>query len=184
MSETNFYLVPIGDESARTRGKKHIIVEALSRRGILDGYYDEELGWFAAGPRSVELFAAATIEHPAFEYAIVYDEADSHFVPDSHTGGFGSKCQACGAELDEQLNELLDEQGSSDEPVDVAGWRILCPSCEVSNALEQLSAEIPTAVTRFFINFCVVDSVDVNPDVMRELEELLACRLYIVPERL
>jgi hypothetical protein len=184
MSDSNVFLVPADEPGPKRRSIKRKVLALLERRGIVKGFYDEELGWYAAGPRSSDLFNGLDAGAQAFEYAIIYDRRAAHFVPDSHTGGFGARCGGCGATLDDVLYDLLDEQGEDEDAKDMTNASIVCPGCKQANALTSLSAEVETAVSRFFINFCVVDTFDVAAAVVSELEAIVGAKLRIIPERL
>lgn len=105
-------------------------------------------------------------------------------MPDSHTGGFGAICESCNADLDEALYEFLEKQGEADEAQDVADVAIACPSCGRCNPLVGLKAQVDTAVTRFYLNVCVVDSFDLSSEVIRDLEAIVRSPLRLVQERL
>ncbi len=182
MSEYNVYLVPVDEPSTRKRGVKTKVVKCLDRHGIVHGFYDEALGWYAAGPSSTDLFVDVEDDDPAFEYAIVYDRQDAHFVPDSHTGAFDAQCSDCKATIDEAIYEMLNEE--DDDVQDMTGRAVVCPSCAHPNPLESLNAGIDTALTRFFLNFCVVDTFEFNPKIIAELERIVGGKLRVVPERL
>src|SRR5262245_51213922 len=104
MSDLNVYLVPADEPSPKQRNIGKKILAYLEEKGIVDGFYDEEFGWYAPGPNSPDLFADA--DDPAFEYVIIYDERAAHFVPDNQSYGFGTKCIKCGIQLDEALYEI------------------------------------------------------------------------------
>lgn len=184
MSEYNFYLVPVDEPSAGRRGIGDRILNYLEQQGVLEGFYDEELGWYAAGPKSADLFTDVSAKGPAFEYAILYDRQEAHFVPDSQTAGFGARCSGCQADLDEEVYELLEEQGEGEEVIDVAGRKLNCPKCRLPNPLVTLKAEIDTAVTRFYVNFCAVDSFNLNPEILDELQKIVGTKFRLVGERL
>ncbi|MCC6738879.1 MAG: hypothetical protein IT452_07515 [Planctomycetia bacterium] len=184
MSELNVFLVPTDKPLSGRRGIKDRILDYLEGRGIVAGFYDEKLEWYAAGPRSFELFRGSAAGGPAFEYAIIYDRNEAHFVPDAHTAGFGARCVSCQADLDEPVYQVLEEQGECSEVKDVAAVSIRCPSCRHPNPLVTLQAEVETAVTRFYINFCAVESLDVNPAILAELREIVGAELALVVERL
>src|SRR5262245_41691787 len=131
MSELNIFLVPADEPSLVKREFADVVLAFLTECGIVNGFYNEELGWFAAGSNSGNLFGKESSASPAFEYAIIYDQSAAHFVPDSHTGGFGTKCIDCRANLDEVLYEMLDEQGEGKDAKDVRYWRITCPNCGI-----------------------------------------------------
>jgi hypothetical protein len=183
MSELNVFLAAAIPPLRSPDDIRRDAVALLERRGIIDGFYDEELGWYAAGPRSGEVFSAKS-ENPAFEYAIVYSRREAHFVPDSHTGGFGAMCTQCLSDLDEEVYALLNEQGEGDDAVDVSGAAFTCPTCRLAIPLTALHAEIATAVTRFFVNFCVVDTFEISPDLIQALEALVGTPIRVIPERL
>ncbi len=179
MSEVGVYLVPV-DEPAPQRNLCGPVLRYLKARGIVNGLYDDELGWYAAGPHSTSLFTGS--EQPAFEYAIIYDDSRAQFVPNSHSAGFGSSCASCKAELDEQLYDYLNEQAEAEAVSDAASHAIACP-CGHSNSLVTLRAQIDTAVTRFYLNFCAVDGEGPDAAIVKDLEGLLGCQLRIIWER-
>ena len=184
MSERSVYLVPVDEPSPRMRDVRDRVVAFLKRRGVIDEFYDKSLGWYAAGSRSADLVCNIAGDDPAFEYAIVYDRKEAHFVPDSHSGDFGANCLHCQADLDPTLYDMLEEQGDLDDAQDMADYSVTCPSCNRPNSLRILNSEIDTALTRFFINFCCVDTFDLNAEIISELERIVDAKLRIIPERL
>lgn len=179
MAETTVYLVPERD-LAPGQARRDDVVRYLESRGVLEGFYDEEEGWLGAGPRSSSLFPGA--DDPAFEYAIVYEQPRAHFVPDSHSAGYGATCASCGADLDESLYDLLTD--GDEEPRDAAALTLKCPNCAHSTPLSALNARVDTAVTRFYVNFCVVDGVAPSAEILGELERLLGVPLRVLWERM
>jgi len=184
VSETNIYLVPVDEPSPRRRMVKPKIVRYLTENGIIDGFYDEALGWYAAGPRSCELFGTTGDSDPAFEYAIIYDRSEAHFIPDSQTAGFGARCTSCASNLDDALYRLLEEQGDDADAKDMAGASARCDACGTLHPLVGLKAQIDTAVTRFYVTFCVVDHLTIAPAVSHRLSEIIGATIKVVPERL
>ncbi len=182
MSETNIFLVPIDEPGGPRRDLKARVLSYLTEVGIIDGFYDEDLGWYAAGAKSGQLFGG-TAAQPAFEYAIIYDRQQAHFVPDSHTGGFGARCTTCEAGLDEAVYQMLEDQGEDEDAVDMAHASIRC-SCGAELPLVSLRTEIDTAVSRFYLNFCHVDSLAVDPTILSKLAALVGAPLRLVGERL
>ena len=183
MSETNVYIVP-GDSLRDRQGLRTEVVAFLENTGIVAGFYDADLGWYAAGKKSHDLFAIPVRPGPAFEYLIVYDGVAARFVPDSCSAGYGATCLACGASIEDELYELLDEQGDDDDPVDVTGRALRCLECHALNELGSLSCEIETALTRFYLTFCHVDTLVLSPSVLQGLQRLLGSPLRILSERL
>lgn len=184
MSELNFFLVPEDEPGPGQRGVGEIVLRYLEDKGIIEGFYGQEHGWFAAGPRSNSLFVGRDADGPAFEYVIIYDRAAAHFVPDTHTGGVGAKCRSCEAGIDEAIYDFLEEQGEGEEAQDVADTTLVCGSCGHANPLRGLDAEAATAVTRFFLNFCIVDTFELSQDIVRDLEALVGAPLRLIEERM
>ena len=185
MSELNAFLVPVDEPGPKRRAVGKKVLAFLEEKGIVDGHYDDEPAWYAAGPNSSDLFSnVGDADDPAFEYAIIYDQSEAHFVPDSHTAGFGAACTNCGFGLDEALYEALAEQGEGEDAVDMVDASIECPGCRHANPLVNLKAEIPTAVTRFYINFCAVDSADFSREIVEGLENIVGAKLRVIPEQL
>jgi hypothetical protein len=186
MSEINIFIVPTEEPLKFRKGLGKTINEYLENKGITEGLYDQDLGWLAAGNNSGVIFPNINIsqDDAAFEYAIIYNRDAAHFVPDAHSGGFGAKCTACNTELDDILYEFLDEQGEGDNAIDVSSKSLLCPECNLPNPLVSLDTAIETCVSKFYLCFCVVDEIKVNPKIIKELEALVGSKLKIIPERL
>jgi hypothetical protein len=184
MSEWNLFLVPEDEPRPSQRGVGDQVLRYLEDSGIVEGFYDEDLGWHAAGPNCARLFTNPDADGPAFEYAVIYDRPAAHFVPDSHTAGFGARCGSCGADLDEALYRFLEKQGEGADAQDVADLAIACSSCGRATPVSSVKAEIDTAVTRFYLNVCVVDSFELSPTVMRDLERIVGSPLRVIRERL
>lgn len=56
MSEWNLFLVPADEPGPGRRGVGEEVLQYLEGRGIVEGFYDRELGWYAAGTNSALLF--------------------------------------------------------------------------------------------------------------------------------
>jgi hypothetical protein len=179
-AETNLYLVPAGQwEALQPRLVSQRVTGYLESRGILGGVYDAELGWLSPGEHARELFSES-VDHPGFEYLIVYEHGVAQFVPNAHTGRFGIHCKACGASQDEALHALLLDPDANVE----AGTRLACEACGASQPLSGLHGKVEMAMTCFYLNFCNVSSTRLAPDILRDLEARVGAGLRLIVERL
>lgn len=183
MSEWSLYLVPAVEPSSG-QGVGEKVLRHLEDSGIVEGFYDEALGWHAPGPNSARLFADPQTDGPAFQYLVIYDRAAARFVPDSHMGGFGAICGTCDADLDGALYELLEQHGQGADAPDAAESALVCPSCGRATPLAALRTRVDTTVTRFYLNVCAVERFDLSPSALRALEGLVGSPLRVIRERL
>jgi hypothetical protein len=179
-SETNLYLVPALDaEALQPRLVGQRVIAHLRGLGIVAGLYDSRLGWLAAGRRASELFQDNGAV--GFEYLIIYEGPGAQFVPNAHIGAFGAVCSSCDSSLDDALRTLLrDEQLAGD----ARARSVSCEACGTSHGLGTLNCSHDCALTCFYLNFCNVGSVELDPKVMGELEALVGADLRIVLEQL
>ncbi|MBN2194369.1 MAG: hypothetical protein JW751_16250 [Polyangiaceae bacterium] len=175
--EVNLYLVPQRPEEVSARVADEL-VRHLERREIVGPFYDLALGWLAPGRRSGGAFPQALPDRPAFEYAFAY-EGVPELVPNAHTGSFGAVC-ACGADLDEKVHAFLEAQAAGAPARDA---RIRC-ACGRATPLDEVSSEVPLAVTGLYVNFCHVDSTEVDPGLLAELGAIVGSPLRVLRERL
>ncbi len=175
MSEWNAYIVPTDDR--RCRGKGPALIAYLESVGLIDGFEDEELGWYAGGDGD----AFPTV---AFEYAEVYDSEAAHFIPSGTTGGYGARCPACGADLDNTLYRLRDKWPESHEQKDMAGIVVRCRACRAITPLAGLSFEIDTAMTRFYLMLANAEPSEWEAGFLRAVEQVLGCETRVVMERM
>lgn len=184
MSFWNVYLVPLGEPVPTKKWHSGTVLEYLESRGIVGGLLPPAPGTYAVGTHARDLFSPLAAGDPAFQSVVLYDKPGARFVPHAHVGGFGASCSSCGTGLDGALAELLAGQAGTEEPKDLAGGSVPCPSCGHANALISLCSDIDTAVTRFYIEFCRADSLELSRSLIVELERVVGDALRIVPERL
>lgn len=184
MSEINLFLVPRDEPRSTKRGSRQRVLDYLEEKQIINGYYNKELAWFAAGKQSTSLFTAQEFSGPAFLYAIIYDQDAAHFVPDAHTAGFGAICRFCMADLDENLYAMLEDQGEAENAKDMKEAAVTCSTCGQPNPLRSLKAMIETAVTNFYMNFCNVNSIEFAKEIKQDLEEIVGVPLRVILERM
>ena len=175
--ELNVYLVP-EHPAAIDAGNWGEVLSWLQRERIVGCYFDEGLGWLAPGERSSHLFVDARPGELGFEYLIPYWGSASQFVPNAHTGRFGAKCAGCGGDLDEALHEFI-QRGTGDAAVDA----LVC-GCGKRTRVAQLHCGIDTVVTPAYLNFCHVNSGELQADARRALESQLGGSVRVVRERL
>jgi hypothetical protein len=175
LSEWNACIVPVDDR--RCRGKGDALIAHFQTTGLIDGFDDEEHGWYAGG----EGPGYPTVH---FEYLEVYDSGAAHFIPSGTTGGYGARCPACRAELDETLYRLRDKWPESHEKKDMAGIKARCRSCGTRTPLKDLSFEIDTAMTRFFVMLANAEPEEWEGAFLRDIERIVGCKCRVVMERM
>ena len=175
MSTWNAYIVPLDD--AVCVGKGPAVIARLHDLGIIDGFEDEDLGWYMGG-------TGKAYPNVMFDYIEVYDAADAaHFIPSAHTGGYGATCPACGAEVEGELRDR-GEWPESHEKQDMSAIVVPCTPCGAEPLLKDVRFEIPTAMTRFFVMLADGDPSEWEPEFILEIERVLGCGTRIVMERM
>ena len=178
MSTWNAYIVPLDDGPCV--GKGPVLVTRLHELGIIDGFEDEELGWYTGGQ-------GKAYPNVMFDYVEVYDAPDAyHFIPSATTGGYGATCPACGADVEGELRGDADdgEWPESHEKRDMSGIVVPCRSCGARPLLKDVRFEIPTAMTRFFVMLADASPSEWEPEFLQEVERVLGCKTGIVMERM
>jgi hypothetical protein len=175
VSEWNAYIVPVDDGSCL--GKGPALLAYFEAVGLIDGFDDEERGWYAGG------------EGPAypnvwFEYLEVYDSEAYLFIPSGTTGGYGATCPVCGYQLDKTLHRLRDKWPESHEKKDMLSITVPCRSCGVKTRLKDLQFEIDTAMTRFFVMLANGEPPEWDAEFVPDIERVLGCKTRIIMERM
>jgi hypothetical protein len=175
LSEWNAYIVPVDDRPCRRKGDA--LIAHFQSTGLIDGFDDEELGWYAGGEGPGYLGVH-------FEYLEVYDSDAAHFIPSGTTGGYGARCPACRAELDEALYRLRDGWPESHEKKDMAGIKVRCRSCGARTLLKDLPFEIETAMTHFFVMLANARPEEWDATFLQDVEWIVGCKCRVVMERM
>src|SRR5580765_7601992 len=100
MAEWDACIVPTNDRMCR--GKKPAVVSYFQQIGLIDGFLDEEYGWYAGG--TGEKYPGISFEHIA-----IYDSDAVCFLPMCHTGEYLAKCPHCKGSLDDVIYELRED---------------------------------------------------------------------------
>jgi hypothetical protein len=106
MSETTAYLIPkkhfdVGEFEAQIKA-------AFERLEMIDGYYNEDNNWFAAGDSAHLLFADSAVDdNPPFEYIEIHDTENKRLLPEGCQEPVD--CPFCQADISEAVNDFLFE---------------------------------------------------------------------------
>jgi hypothetical protein len=88
MSISFGYLIP--KETFEVGKFKTYITSVLESQEIIDGYYEEEYQWFAAGKNSHSIFKEGNDDtNPAFEYVEIHDTVNNRIIPDCTVDDYG-----------------------------------------------------------------------------------------------
>src|SRR5262249_41337993 len=153
------------------------VIVHLEGVGLIEGVNDEERGWYAGGD-------GPAYPNVRFEYLEVYDDEAAHFIPSSTSGGYGATCPVCGFKLDKMIYRLREKWPPSHEKKDMSGIVIPCRSCGVKTPLQDLSFEIDTAMTRFFVMLADAEPPEWDGEFVPDIERVIGCKTRIVMERL
>jgi hypothetical protein len=175
LSEWNASIVPLDDWPCR--GKGPALIAHLQAVGLIDGFYEEQYGWYAGGE-------GPGYPNVRFEFLQVYDSEHAYFIPSGTTGRYGASCPVCGNDLDQTIYRLRDKWPESHQPADMAGLTVPCRRCGVRTLLKDLPFEIDTAMTRFFVMLDGGEPEERDREFVPAIEKVLGCRTRIVMERM
>ncbi|WP_121357791.1 hypothetical protein [Flavisolibacter nicotianae] len=104
MSETTVYLIPKKYfEAGEFKAK---IETAFGKRKFIDGYYDEDSNWFAAGDNAYFLFDdSSEDENSPFEYVEIHDTANKRLLPEGLQDPV--ECPFCQADISKDVSASL-----------------------------------------------------------------------------
>ena len=158
MGWSDVYLIPAassgagGQPLADPRRYAERAAEVLTAMGVIDGPYDDDEGWYAAGEANEAPFLR---EHPivhdpsgvvineeiAFETCIIYGRPELTVVPLEED--VDPRCPRCGADVGTEHNAtliaLLDDEGKPKTATGFADARVACPECGGSFRLDELT---------------------------------------------
>jgi hypothetical protein len=142
---------------------KKLITSLLETQLIIDGYYDEEYQWFAAGKNSHSIFKENNDPiNPAFEYVEIHDTVNNRIIPDSTSDNYRAKCGSCKGIIDDGLMDALwnlaDEENESGIETDMTLLTIECPHCQCTNKITDISFDLPVRFKNQFACFVEIDS--------------------------
>jgi hypothetical protein len=180
MSETTAYLIP----------KKHFEVgefkskveTALEKLKLINGYYDEESNWFAAGDNAHLLFAnGSPEENPSFEYVEIHDTVNNRLLPEGLQEPV--ECKVCHTNVQEDVNELLfsitEKEYDLKREADIATAELLCPTCGQKSKLSALSYHEKIAFTNQYVCFVAILD-DINKNKLIEIEKQIEAPFEII----
>jgi hypothetical protein len=181
MSSSSIFVIPTAF-AGTSREFALQIERELTDLGVIDGYYDERLGWFAAGEHS-QLFFSSSYGEVAFEYAIIYGSEPYRMVPD--TGIHGFTCPQCNQRIDDVVCETVSDFYDAEEngpPQDMRLIEIQCSNCRSVDRLEVIPCSQETAWTNAYINFVDFEG-NLDFDKLRILEDRIGSHFRILYEK-
>lgn len=180
MSETTAYLIP----------KKHFDVgefkvkveDAFEKLKLIDGYYDEDSNWFAAGDNAHSLFTDSSVdENRPFEYVEIHDTANNRLLPEGLQEAV--QCPFCQTDIMEDLNEFLFETTEKEydekNETDMAAAELRCPNCGKKSKLSALTYHEKIAFSNQYICFVAILD-DINKDKLLELEKEIDAPVEVI----
>jgi hypothetical protein len=174
MSETTAYLIPKKHfEVGEFEGKIKIAFEKLK---FINGFYDEDSNWFAAGDNAHLLFADGSLEdNPPFEYVEIHDTENNRLLPEGLQESV--ECKVCCTDVKEEVNDLLftitEMEYDAKKEIDMATAEFLCPKCGQRSKFSELTYHEKTAITGQFICFvAILDKINTNKlaDIERQID--------------
>lgn len=171
MSETTAYLIP----------KKHFevgefetkIKTAFESLKLIDGYYDEDGNWFAAGDGAHSLFVDNAVDDdPPFEYVEIHDTENKRLLPEGLQEP--ANCPFCQADISENVNDFLFEMTEKEydekNEIDMADAELLCPHCSKKSKLSALTYHEKIVFSNQYVCFVAILN-DINNDKLMEIEK-------------
>ena len=181
MSETTAHLIPL---KSFEKGEFIKIIKAtFENLKFIDGYYNVENSWFAAGENAHLLFSAAIPpdENPPFEFVEIHDTEFSRLIPEGLQEP--AECPKCGAEISEYVNDLLfsisEMEFKEKRETDIGSSELTCPNCSRKSKLSTLSYHEKIAFSNQFVCFMEVLD-DIDSDKLIELEKEIGTSFGII----
>jgi len=186
MSSSFGYLIP--KKTFEIGQFKEFITSVLQDQEIIDGYYEEEYQWFAAGNNSRSIFKEGNDENnPAFEYVEIHDTVNNRIIPDCTEDSYGAKCNSCKATLDDNLSDVLmdlaDMESDSGIETDMTQLTIECHNCNYANKITDIDFDLPVRFKNQFICFVEIDS-EFDHEKIMEVAHKLDCTFDILYGRI
>lgn len=184
MSETAVYLVPRTTFSTGEFANK--VIPLLEQHDIINGFYEEEHNWFAAGDQANLLFEnPEEAGSPPFEYLEIHDNDCLRIIPEGIQGA--ACCSSCGTDLEELLTAALDltcenEQVEGQES-DMAEIVVICSSCGKKDKITGLQYAEKTLFASQYICMMPV-SEELNADKLRAIESSLETSFELLYARI
>jgi 5-methylcytosine-specific restriction endonuclease McrA len=182
MSSSFGYLIPkkpfdIGQFSKLVRS-------VLEKEKIINGYYEEEYQWFAAGQNAYSFFTRKADDiNPAFEYVEIHDTINNRIIPDCTSENYGAKCNNCKENLDDGLSdeliELSDLESESGRESDMAQLVIECQRCNHANKITEINFDLPVKFNNQFLCFVEIES-DFDEEKINDFAKILGSDFEIV----
>ena len=163
---------------------REVVISFLKSQDIIDGYYEEQYQWYAAGDNSHSIFNGEDDEvNPAFEYVEIHDTINNRIIPDCTSEDYGAKCANCKTSLDDILNETLsdlaDQEFENGSETDMALLVVKCKNCDHTSNLNSLEFKLNVKITNQFACFVEIDN-EFNDKKLNQLASLLDCKLDII----
>jgi hypothetical protein len=186
MSSSFGYLIP--KKTFEIGQFKKLITSILEAQEIIDGYYEEEYQWFAAGKNSHSIFKESNEDkNPAFEYAEFHDTVNKRIIPDCTEDNYGAKCNNCKTNLDDNLSDVLmdlsDVESESETETDMTQLTIECHNCNQTNKISDINFDLPVRFKNQFVCFVEIDS-EFDEEKIKEVANKLDCTFEILYGRL
>ena len=186
MSSSFGYLIPT--KTFEIGQFKKLITSLLESQEIIDGFYEEEYQWFAAGKNSHSIFKENNDDtNPAFEYVEIHDTVNNRVIPDCTEDNYGAKCNNCKTDLDETLSdalmELADVESESGTETDMIQLTVECQNCKHTNKITDINFDLPVRFKNQFVCFVEIDS-EFDEGKINDVANKLDCTFEILYGRL
>lgn len=182
MSSPFGYLIP--NKPFEVGQFKKLLTSILEKEEIIDGYYDEELQWFAMGNKSHYIFKDVDDELPhCFEFVEIHDTINNRIIPDCTSEKYGAKCKNCKEDLDDSLNDVLMElaelESENGIESDMTRLVIICRSCNNANKITDIDFDLTVKFNSQFACFVEINS-DFDEDKISQIAKFLNCNFDII----
>jgi hypothetical protein len=182
MSSSFGYLIP--NKTFEVGQFRKLITSNLEAQEIIDGYYEEEFQWFAAGKNSHSIFKESTDDtNPAFEYVEIHDTVNNRIIPDCTEDSYGAKCNNCKTNLDDTLSDLLmdlsDVESESGNETDMTQLIIECHNCNQTIKITDVMFDLPVRFRNQFACFVEIDS-EFDEEKIKEIAIKFDCTFEIL----
>jgi hypothetical protein len=163
---------------------KKLVTSILEKEEIIDGYYDEEYQWFAAGENSHSFFKDKNDDaNRAFEYVEIHDTLNNRIIPDCTSDNYGAKCNNCEENLDDNLSDVLMElaelESENGTESDMTQLIIECQGCNHANKITDINFDLPVKFNNQFVCFVEINS-EFDEGRISDVAKKLDCNFEII----
>ena len=186
MSSSFGYLIPT--KTFEIGQFKKLITSLLESQEIIDGFYEEEYQWFAAGKNSHSIFKENNDDtNPAFEYVEIHDTVNNRVIPDCTEDNYGARCNNCKTDLDDTLSDVLMElagvESENGTETDMIQLTVECQNCKHTNKITDINFDLPVRFKNQFVCFVEIDS-EFDEGKINDVANKLDCTFEILYGRL